>query len=121
MVAALRNRQSELILNVPSAGALPGMEPGDVVEVPCLVAEGLITPVASPALPPAARGLVAPVKAFEHLTIEAAITGSRRAAVTALTAHPLVGDHPTAASLADGYLRAHERNGSGHAPAEVAR
>jgi 6-phospho-beta-glucosidase len=39
------------------------------------------------------------VKAYEELTIEAAVTGSERAALLALTANPLVPSFETARAL----------------------
>ena len=123
MVAALGNHRAPLILNVPAAGAVEWADPHDVLELPCVFEDGVPVPVAQPALPPAAAALAGPVKAFERLTIEAAVSGSRRAAVTALASHPLVGDHATAASLVTAYLRAHERHLAAfrRAPAEVGR
>jgi 6-phospho-beta-glucosidase len=50
-------------------------------------------------LPFSIRGLVQHVKAYEELTIEAAITGEERAALLALTANPLVPSFETARDL----------------------
>ncbi len=47
-------------------------------------------------MPLSVRGLVQTVKAYEQLTIEAAVRGSEQAALTALTTHPLVGSYPKA-------------------------
>ncbi len=108
MVAAIRGHGEPLILNVPAADVVEGVDPGDVVETPCLFEEGIPKPLTAERFPDAARSLIAPVKAFEHLTVAAARTGSTRDAVAALVAHPLVGDHSVAASLAEAYLRADE-------------
>jgi 6-phospho-beta-glucosidase len=48
-----------------------------------------IRPLPAEPLPPACFGLLAHVKAFEILTVEAAVTGDRDAAYRALLAHPL--------------------------------
>jgi 6-phospho-beta-glucosidase len=42
-------------------------------------------------MPDCVRGLVQSVKAYEELTIQAAIEGDRRLAVAALATNPLVG------------------------------
>ena len=108
MVAAIHGHRDPLILNVPAAGVVEGVDPGDVVETPCLFEDGIPKPLPAERFPDAARSLIAPVKAFEHLTVAAARSGSTRDAVAALVAHPLVGDHSVAASLAEAYLRAEE-------------
>jgi len=47
------------------------------------------TPLPTAPLPLACFGLIAQVKAFELLTVEAAVHGDREAAYQALLAHPL--------------------------------
>ena len=46
-------------------------------------------PLPAEPLPPVCFGLLAQVKAYELLTVEAAVHGDRRAAYQALLAHPL--------------------------------
>jgi 6-phospho-beta-glucosidase len=48
-----------------------------------------ITPLPTEPLPPACFGLIAQVKSFELLTVEAAVHGDREAAYQALLANPL--------------------------------
>jgi 6-phospho-beta-glucosidase len=43
--------------------------------------------------------LIAAVKNYEQLTVEAAVTGDHETAVLALLAHPLVGDYEKAKAL----------------------
>lgn len=50
-------------------------------------------------LPFSVRGLVQHVKAYEELTIDAAVTGDERAALLALTANPLVPSFEVARAL----------------------
>jgi 6-phospho-beta-glucosidase len=52
-------------------------------------------------------GLIKQVKAFERLTITAAVAGSYSKAVAALTVHPLVRDHAKARSILDEYCEQH--------------
>ncbi len=49
-------------------------------------------PLAFGPLPPAMNGLTQQVKAFERLTIEAAVHGCRESALLALVTNPLVGN-----------------------------
>jgi 6-phospho-beta-glucosidase len=52
------------------------------------------------------HGLVEQVKAFELLTIEAAMSGDRRVALRALLANPLIGRWELARELLDALLEA---------------
>jgi 6-phospho-beta-glucosidase len=77
------------VVNVPHRGAVAGW-PGDwVLEMPCRVSRAGIEPLPTEPLPVACAGLVAQVKAYELLAVEAAVRGDRRAAYQALLAHPL--------------------------------
>jgi 6-phospho-beta-glucosidase len=53
------------------------------------------------------RGLVQHVKAYEQLTVQAAVTGDRETAIWALVNNPLVGSYPAAAELVDRLVEAH--------------
>ncbi len=97
----------QMILNVPNSGALSGMESEDVVEVPVLVAKGIVRPLAVGTILPACLGLMQQVKAYERLTIEAAVEGSYNKAHQALTLHPLVRDHGIAKAILDDYRQEH--------------
>jgi 6-phospho-beta-glucosidase len=76
-------------LNVRHEGAVEGW-PGEwVLELPCRVDASGIHPLPIDPLPPACFGLLAHVKAYELLAVEAAVHGDRRALYHALLAHPL--------------------------------
>ncbi|WP_115787988.1 6-phospho-beta-glucosidase [Arthrobacter silvisoli] len=95
--------ETRLILNMPNAGTLPGLDADAVIEAPCLVgADGIRLMPADP-LPGYAAGLVTSVKAVERATIEAALGGSRSAAYRALAMHPLVDSVRVAHALLDAY------------------
>jgi 6-phospho-beta-glucosidase len=96
-----------LVLNVRNRGALPHLDAGAVVEVPCLVDTNGAHPLAAGPLPGHARELVGAVKAVELATVEAALSGSREAAVRAFALHPLVGSVALARRLVDGYAAGH--------------
>ena len=61
-------------------------------------------PLAFGPLPPAINGLTQQVKAFERLTIEAAVHGCRESALLALVTNPLVGNVTDAQALLDEVL-----------------
>ncbi len=99
-----------LILNVANGGAISGMREDDVVEVPCWVSDGLIRPLALGSVPDHALGLMKQVKAYERLTVEAALTGSYAAALAALALHPLVPSHGVARAILEAYIEQHAEN-----------
>lgn len=96
-----------MTINVPNDGAVPGMRPDDVVEIPAWVSRGLIRPLAVGSVPEHALALMTSVKAYERLTVEAAVEGSYTKALEALRLHPLVRDSGKARAILDGYRRAH--------------
>jgi 6-phospho-beta-glucosidase len=107
MSATVSRTRADLILNVRNRGAIADLEESDVVEVSCVVDEHGAHPLAQGVLPEAARALIEPVKAYERLTVRAAVEGSYELALKALLVHPLVGSYEVARSILDDYLAAH--------------
>jgi 6-phospho-beta-glucosidase len=77
------------VVNVPHRGAAPGWPADWVLELPCRVDRSGIHPLPASPLPPVCFGLLAAVKAYELLAVEAAVHGDRNAAYQALLVHPL--------------------------------
>jgi 6-phospho-beta-glucosidase len=77
------------ILNTRNNGAVAGWPSEWVLELPCRVDRLGVHPTPTEPLPPVCFGLIAQVKSFELLTIDAAVHGDRSAAYQALLAHPL--------------------------------
>jgi 6-phospho-beta-glucosidase len=77
------------VVNTAHAGAVPGWPKDWVLEMPCRVDKSGIHPLPAQPLPLACFGLLAQVKSYELLTVEAAVHGDRDAAFQALLAHPL--------------------------------
>ncbi|GGH93272.1 6-phospho-beta-glucosidase [Arthrobacter liuii] len=90
----------------PAQPALPGLPADAVVEVPCTVTANGAVPL--PQQLPAGQqlGLLQRVKEVERLTVQAATTGNRAAALEAFARHPLVDSVDLAAQLLAGYERA---------------
>jgi 6-phospho-beta-glucosidase len=86
------------VVNVPHRGAVPGWPAGWVLELPCRVDRSGIHPLPAGPLPLVCFGLLAAVKAYELLAVEAAVHGDRNAAYQALLVHPL---GPTAGEVGD--------------------
>jgi 6-phospho-beta-glucosidase len=81
--------QENHVINIAHRGAIAGWPKDWVLEMPCRVGAGGIIPIPAEPLPPACFGLLAHVKSYEILTVEAAVHGDRKAAYEALLAHPL--------------------------------
>ena len=96
--------QESIPLNVVNGRAIEDLEPADVVEVPCNVGAQGARPRRVGQLPDVVADLVRQVKRYERLTVAAALSQDRRAAVQALAANPLVPDAETAQQLADALL-----------------
>lgn len=77
------------IVNTRHNGAVPGWPADWVLELPCRVSRAGIQPLPAEPLPAACFGLLAQIKMYELLTVEAAVHGDRHAAYQALLAHPL--------------------------------
>ena len=84
------NLGSIVPLNVPNHGNLPDLADDDIVEVPSVVNANGALPMHVGPVPDAARRLLVQVKEYERLTVRAALSADRDAAVRALTRHPLV-------------------------------
>jgi 6-phospho-beta-glucosidase len=89
--------------------ALPDLPAEAVVEVPARITREGATPIPQAPLEPDMRGLVEAVKAYEQLTIRAAMSGDRGIALRALMANPLVARWSIAAPLLDALLEANRR------------
>jgi 6-phospho-beta-glucosidase len=77
------------VVNIRNNGAVKEWPADWVLEIPSLVKKNGITPLPAEPLSPSCFGLIAAVKAYELLTVEAAVHGDRQAAYQALLAHPL--------------------------------
>ena len=107
MRAVLTGAPAELILNVRNGSAMWQLPPDAVVEVPATVDGSGAHPHQAPPFDAHQLGLVSSLRAVEDATLEAAATGSRSAALRALTVHPLVDSARVAEALLGGYLAAH--------------
>lgn len=77
------------VVNVRQNGAVPGWPIDWVLEMPARVDKKGVQPLPAEPLPAVCFGLMAHVKSYELLTVEAAVHGDRNAAYQALLTHPL--------------------------------
>ena len=77
------------VVNVRNNDAVKEWPADWVLELPAKVDRRGVHPLPAAPLPPACFGLIAQVKMYELLTVEAAVRGDRNALYQALLAHPL--------------------------------
>jgi 6-phospho-beta-glucosidase len=92
------------VVDVRNDGALPDLPDDAVVEVPARVDAAGARPLPQAPLAPELLGLVQQAKAYERLSVRAALSGDRAVALKALLANPLVREYRVAAPLLDALL-----------------
>jgi 6-phospho-beta-glucosidase len=97
------------VVNTRHNGAVPGWPADWVLELPCRIDRAGIHPLPAEPLPPACFGLLAQVKSYELLTVEAAVHGNRNAAYQAMLAHPLGPKVAQIPEVLDDLLQTHRR------------
>jgi 6-phospho-beta-glucosidase len=106
MLAIQYNSSDRQVVQVLNQGAVDGI-PGDAsMELSCLVDATGAHPICIGEIPIGIRGLIQSVKAYESLTVEAAVKGSQQLAMQALMSHPLVPAWDIAKPLMEQLLKA---------------
>ena len=107
LIASLHDGTGDTqVVDMRNDGALPDLPDDAVVEIPARVeADGAHADGLNP-MQPEMLGLVQQVKAYERLTVKAAVDGDRDAALKALLANPLVARYNVARPLLDALLEA---------------
>ncbi len=77
------------IVNTPHRGAVASWPADWVLELPARISRAGVDPLPAEPLPSVCFGLLAAVKSYEILTVEAAVHGDRKALYEALLVHPL--------------------------------
>lgn len=98
------NRGDIQTVNTLNAGTNLDLPYDAVIERNCVIDGSGAHPIAIGHTPLKIRGLLQVVKAYEQLTIQAAITGDYDAALQALTIHPLVNSAEVARCMLDDIL-----------------
>jgi len=110
LIAALATDAGDVqVVNLRNGGAIPGLPADEIVEIGAHVGRDGVVPIPVAPLGPELLGLVLQLKAYERLTIQAALSGDREMALLALLANPLVARYSTAAPLLDALLDANRR------------
>ncbi len=95
------------VVNVPHRGAVAGWPEDWVLEMPCRVRRTGIEPIPTAPLPDVSFGLLAQIKTYERLTVQAAVNGDMQAAYQALLAHPLGPPADRVSAVLDDLINTH--------------
>jgi len=98
------------VVNIMNNGAVNEGPVDWVLEIPSTVRKSGITPIPTEPLPQSQFGLIAAVKAYELLTVEAAIHGDRDAAYQALLVHPIGPKADKVQAVLDDLLETHREH-----------
>src|SRR5258706_14722872 len=98
------------VVNIKNNGAVKEWPAEWVLEIPSMVRKSGITPIATDPLPASCFGLIAAVKAYELLTVEAAVHGDRDAAYQALLVHPIGPKADKVQEVLDDMLQTHREH-----------
>ena len=93
------NRNALHVVNVKNGGVIASLPNDAVIECSAVVGSEGATPLATGPLPHYVDSLIARVKSYEMLTVDAAVSGNKETALLALATHPLVTDIQVAKSL----------------------
>jgi 6-phospho-beta-glucosidase len=98
------------VVNIRNGDAVKEWPADWVLEIPSTVKKDGITPNPTEPLPPSCFGLISAVKAYELLTVEAAVHGDREAAYQALLVHPLGPKADKVQTVLDDLLETHKEH-----------
>jgi 6-phospho-beta-glucosidase len=98
------------VVNIRNGEAVREWPADWVLEIPSTVRKSGITPIPTDPLPASCFGLIAAVKAYELLTVEAAVHGDREAAYQALLVHPLGPKADRVQAVLDDMLETHKEH-----------
>lgn len=102
------DRQDVQVVDVQNKGTIPQLPDDVVIEVNCVIGKDGANPVQPVDVPLMVQGLIMQVKAYEILTIQAAVTGDRQKALLALMTNPLIHDVRDAENILNELLEAHK-------------
>lgn len=109
LVCSLYNNTGDIqYVDVRNNGAVSNLPEDSAVEIACIITGDGPKPIAVGELKPQINGTIQTIKTFERLVCEAAVTGNRDLAVTALNMNPLCPSDEIANLVVDELLEAHK-------------
>ncbi|UGS41718.1 6-phospho-beta-glucosidase [Pseudocitrobacter corydidari] len=110
IISAIYNDKKEIhVVNTVNNGTTPDLPDHVTLETNAVIDKHGAHPVAYGRLPVKIRGLIQSVKAYEELTVEAAVTGDYDTALLALSINPLLPSATIAEQILDEYLDVNQR------------
>jgi 6-phospho-beta-glucosidase len=109
ILSLMLDRRDVQIVVTRNNGSITDLPDDASVEVPCVVGAHGVTPLQMGALPASIRALCRQAKEWESWTVEAGVTGDRRAALMALMTNPLVPSFAVAKAIMDEMMEAHKQ------------
>jgi len=101
------NRGDHHVVNILNQGTIAELPNDAVIETDAIVNEKGAKAVCKVEMPDRISGILSHVKAYEQLTVKAAVTQSADAALFALVNHPLMHDYNTTKAIFEELLTAH--------------
>ncbi len=101
------NRGDHHVVNIRNQGTIAELPDDAVIEADAIVNEMGAKVVCKLEMPDRISGILSHVKAYEQLTVKAAVTQSADAALFALVNHPLMHDYNTTKAIFQELLTAH--------------
>jgi len=106
LIDAIYNDKKEIhTVNIRNNGTILDLPEDAAIETNCVIDKNGAHPINIGHVPTRIRGLMQAVKAYEELTVEAAVTGDYNTALQALTIHPLVPSSSIAKKILDDIIR----------------
>ncbi|MFT4006541.1 MAG: 6-phospho-beta-glucosidase [Lacrimispora sp.] len=110
LICSLYNNTGDIqYVDVRNNGTITNLPAESAVEAACIITGGGPKPIAVGELKPQINGTIQTIKTFERLVCEAAVTGNRDLAVTALNMNPLCLSDHDAGTVVSELLEAHKK------------
>lgn len=93
------------VVNYPNSSRFSWLPAAAVIEAPWKFNKSALAPVKMRPVPVHIQGMVARLKAYEELTVEAAVQGDRSLAFQALLTNPIIGNASKAFEALEGLLK----------------
>ncbi|MDR7812962.1 6-phospho-beta-glucosidase [Lacrimispora sp.] len=109
LICSLHNNTGDIqYVDLRNNGTITNLPADSAVEAACIITSGGPKPIAVGELKPQINGTIQTIKTFERLVCEAAVTGNRDLAVTALNMNPLCASDHDANAVIHELLEAHK-------------
>lgn len=110
LICSLYNDTGDIqYVDVRNNGAVSSLPMDSAIEAACIITGGGPKPIAIGELKPQINGTIQTIKTFERLVCEAAVTGNRDLAVTALNLNPLCTSDNMSNIVVNELLEAHKK------------